>query len=131
MTMRESNKLRVQCEARAEVVAFEWKRPCGVTDDSRVTGSVAAWRAAFPTARAHRRGIHTLYMRECDQLSISPAAIAHLRGAKVLATSRCARAVTAAAAALLRAAYSSTGPRLALPERRICPSPTRAPPALA
>ena len=58
MTMRESNKVRVQCrEAHAEVAAFAWAdacwaRPEGVADDSRVKGNVAAWQFAFPAARA-------------------------------------------------------------------------------
>ncbi len=53
MTMRESNKLRVQCrEARAEVAAFGWMDACWERSDndkdSHVTGDVAACARPFP-----------------------------------------------------------------------------------
>ena len=52
MTMRESNKVRAQSrEAREAVMAFAWAEGAGA-DDSRVAGDVAAWRRAFPAARA-------------------------------------------------------------------------------
>jgi hypothetical protein len=117
MMMRESNKLRVQCaEARAEVAAFEW-----ADDDSRVTGSVAAWRGAFPAARAvnvsgradfcdadfaHIRGgpgarLHTVRMRKCG--GVTDAAFAHLRGIHTLEMGYCDQAaLTDAAFAHLR-----------------------------
>ena len=113
MTMRESNKLRVQCrEVRAEVVAFEWADACwerlgDVVDDSRVTGNVAAWRVAFPSARAvnvsdredlrdadfaHIRGgprvrLHTVRMQSCK--GVTGAAFAHLAGIHTLTMSWC------------------------------------------
>jgi hypothetical protein len=122
MTMRESNKLRMQCrEARAEVVAFEWMdacwaRPFGVDDDSRVLGSVAAWRVAFPAARAlnvsrrayweapRRRAYYTTGRDVCD------ADFAHIRGGPGvrLHTVRMAgcRGVTDAAFAHLRGIHT-------------------------
>ena len=79
-----------------------WKRPHGVVDDSRITGNVAAWRAAFPAARAvnvsfredlrdadfaHIRGgpgvrLHTVLMAHCT--GVTDAAFAHLRGVHTL-----------------------------------------------
>ena len=46
--MIDSNKVRVQCvECRNAVMDFPW-----MDDKSIITGSVEAWRAAFPVARA-------------------------------------------------------------------------------
>ena len=66
---------------------------------SRIVGSVAAWRACFPYARAvnicgnknvtdadfmHFEGIHTLDMGLCNQAPITDAAFVHLRGIHTL-----------------------------------------------
>ena len=163
LTMIDSNKVRVQCvECRKAVMEFPW-----MDKKSKIKGSVRAWRAAFPVARAanvsyrddivdadfvhirgdarvrlhtvymsnckrvtdaafvhlrgihtldmygcnqititdiafiHLRGIHTLYMRWCNQETITPAALTHLRGIHTLTTLGCSPAVRSAAAALL------------------------------
>jgi hypothetical protein len=129
MTMRESNKLRVQCrEAREEVAAFEWADACwgplDVVDDSRVM-ACAVWRRAFPAARAvnvsfrkdlcdadfvHIRGgpgvrLHTVRMRGC--MGVTDAAFAHLRGVHTLDMSVCRQAtITDAAFAHLRGIHT-------------------------
>ena len=83
--MIDSNKVRVQCvECRQAVMDFPW-----MDANSRITGSVKAWRAAFPVARAvnvserqdivdadfvHIRGdarvrLHTVDMRWCRSVT--------------------------------------------------------------
>ena len=52
------------------------------------------------SAFIHLRGIHTLNMSFCDQATITPAALIHLRGIHTLATYYCSPAVQSAAAAL-------------------------------
>ena len=49
------------------------------------TGSVAVTDAAF----VHLRGIHTLGINRCDQLTITDAAFAHLQGIYILGINRC------------------------------------------
>jgi hypothetical protein len=98
LTMRDSNKVRVQCvECRDAVMDFPW-----MDVKSRIRGSVKAWRAAFPCARAvnvagrrdivdadfvHIRGdararLHTVNMGWCN--SVTDAAFVYLRGIHTL-----------------------------------------------
>jgi hypothetical protein len=98
LTMIDSNKVRVQCvECRDAVMDFPW-----MDAESQIKGSVKAWRAAFPCARAvnvswhgdivdadfvHIRGdararLHTVNMGYCD--SVTDAAFVHLRGIHTL-----------------------------------------------
>ena len=106
LTMKDSNKLRVQCvECRDAIMAFEW-----MDYISRITGSVQAWRAAFPLARmvnvsgrynitdadfVHIRGdlqrvrLHTVNIGRCRNLRITDAAFVHLRGIHTLDISDC------------------------------------------
>ena len=121
LTMIDSNKVRLLCiECRQAVMDFPWM------DNSRIKGSIKAWRAAFSCARAvyiynrqdivdadfvhirgdarvrlhtvnmsfcrsltdaafvHLRGIHTLDMRYCRQVTITDAAFVHMRGIHTL-----------------------------------------------
>ena len=104
MTMKDSNKVRVQCvECRKAVMDFPW-----MDDDSRIKGSIKAWRAAFPAARTanvsgrfdlvdadfvHIRGdvqqvrLHTVIM--CNCCEITDAAFVQLRGIHTLDMSCC------------------------------------------
>ena len=98
LNMIDSNKVRVQCvECRKAVMDFPW-----MDEKSHIKGSVRAWRAAFPVARAlnvsqrydivdadfvHIRGdarvrLHTVYMWECNR--VTDAAFVHLRGIHTL-----------------------------------------------
>jgi hypothetical protein len=98
LNMIDSNKVRVQCvECRQAVMDFQW-----MDDVSRIKGSVKAWRAAFPVARAvnvsyrydlvdadfvHIRGdararLHTVNMDGCR--AVTDAAFIHLRGINTL-----------------------------------------------
>ena len=103
LTMIDSNKVRVQCvECRQAVMDFPWMDAV-----SRITGSVKAWRAAFPCARAvnvsrrrdivdadfvHIRGdarvrLHTVnmsYITTTPPLMITDAALVYLRGIHTL-----------------------------------------------
>ena len=50
LTMNDSNALRVVCKKfRGAVMDFPWMNS---SDESRIRGSLRAWRAAFPAARA-------------------------------------------------------------------------------
>jgi hypothetical protein len=92
--MIDSNKVRVQCvECRQAVMDFPW-----MDAESQISGSVKAWRAAFPCARAvnvskrnnivdadfvHIRGdawvrLHTVNMGYCD--SVTDAALCIYEG---------------------------------------------------
>ena len=104
LTMKESNALRSVCvEFREAVMDFPW-----MDAESKITGSVKAWRAAFPAARAvnvsgradivdsdflHIRGfarharLHTVNMEQCS--GVTDAAFVHLRGVKMLDMSWC------------------------------------------
>jgi hypothetical protein len=105
LTMKDSNKVRVQCvECRKAVKDFPW-----MDAESRIKGSVEAWRASFPCARAvnvsgrvdivdadfvHIRGntrvrLHTVKMLQC--LRVTSAAFVHLRGIHTLDMSQCRR----------------------------------------
>ena len=98
LNMRDSNKVRVQCvECRQAVMDFPW-----MDEKSHITGSIRAWRAAFPVARAanvsyrsdivdedfvHIRGdvrvrLHTVRMWCCK--SVTDAAFVYLRGIHTL-----------------------------------------------
>jgi hypothetical protein len=98
LNMIDSNKVRVQCrECHQAVKDFQW-----MDDKSHIKGSVEAWRAAFPCARAvnvsqrgdivdadfvHIRGdarvrLHTVNIWNC--LRITDAAFVHLRGIHTL-----------------------------------------------
>jgi hypothetical protein len=98
LTMKDSNKVRVQCvECRDAVMDFPW-----MDAKSRIKGSVKAWRAAFPCARAvnvsyridivdadfiHIRGdarvrLHTVNMGWCH--NVTDAAFVYLRGIHTL-----------------------------------------------
>ncbi len=136
MTMIDSNNLRPVCvEFRQAIKDFPW-----MDEDSHIKGSVKAWRAAFPVARAvniserqdivdadfvhirgdarvrlhtldmrgckmvtdaafvHLRGIHTLYMEECNQVTITDAAFVNLRGIHTLGMGGCNQATITDAA---------------------------------
>ena len=107
LTMEESNALRSVCtEFREAVMDFPW-----MDAKSVIKGSLRAWRAAFPVARAVNisqrndivnadfehirgpRGIHTLDMSYCRlSTTITDAAFVHLRGIHTLNMSYCNRA---------------------------------------
>ena len=122
LTMIDSNKVRVQCvECRNAVKDFPW-----MDDESRITGSVKAWRAAFPVARkvnvsrrddivdadfVHIRGdarrvrLHTVHMYRCKL--VTDAAFVQLRGIHTLDMSGCNQAtITDAAFVHLRGIHS-------------------------
>jgi hypothetical protein len=100
LALAESNAVRAVCrELREAVRAFPW-----ADMTTRVPGSLAAWRAAFPAARGanvakradlcdadffHLRGIRTLDMSYCSQETITDGAFAHLRGIHTLDMSGC------------------------------------------
>ena len=127
LTMIDSNKVRGLCEeCRQAVMDFPWMDTVSI-----IKGSVQAWRAAFPVARAvnvsarndiidadfvhirgdarvrlhtvnmsecsnvtdaafvHLHGIHTLYMRGCNQVTIADAAFVHLPGIHTLDMFNC------------------------------------------
>ena len=104
--------LRASCtEARAAVAAAPWRDAA-----TRIRGSVAAWRACFPAARAaglmhwhtdadfvHLRGIHTL-SADHNQ-NITNAAFEHLAGIHTLSTGSCDR-ITDAAFAHIRGVHT-------------------------
>ena len=119
LNMIDSNKVRVQCvECRKAVMDFEW-----MDAESRIKGSVKAWRAAFPCARAvnvsqrrdivdadfvHIRGdahvrLHSVNINRCS--NVSGSAFAHLRGIHTLDMSDC-RQVTDAAFENLRGIHT-------------------------
>ena len=112
LTMIDSNKVRAQCvECRKAVMDFPW-----MDDESEIKGSVEAWRAAFPVARAvnirnrddivdadfvHIRGdarvrLHTVNMNDCQ--SVTDAAFVHLRGIHTLNIYECNQATITDAA---------------------------------
>ena len=67
LNMIDSNKVRVQCvECRKAVKDFPWMDAV-----SRITGSVKAWRAAFPCARA---------VNVSERYDIVDADFVHIRG---------------------------------------------------
>ena len=123
LNMIDSNKVRVQCvECRQAVMDFPWM---DVSYDSRVRGSVRAWRAAFPVARAvnvsqrddivdadfvHIRGdarvrLHTVNMWNCKR--VTDAAFFHLRGIHTLEMWGCNQAtITDAAFICLRGIHT-------------------------
>ena len=103
MTMKDSNKLRVQCrECHQAVKDFPW-----MDDVSWIKGNIKAWRAAFPCARAvnvserydivdadfmHIRGdarvrLHTVHMAYCK--NVTDAAFVYLRGIHTLRMRGC------------------------------------------
>ena len=103
MTMIDSNNVRPVCvEFRQAIMEFPW-----MDLESEIKGSIKAWRAAFPVARAlsvegrqdivdadfvHIRGdarvrLHTLDIRGCK--SVTDAAFIHLRGIQKLYMSGC------------------------------------------
>ena len=110
LNMIDSNKVRVQCvECRQAVKDFQW-----MDAESRIKGSVKAWRAAFPVARAvnishrndivdadfvHIRGdarvrLHTVDVAGCQR--VTDAAFVYLRGIHTLDMSYCRRITDAA-----------------------------------
>jgi hypothetical protein len=123
LTMIDSNKVRVQCrECRQAVMDFPWM---DASYESRVSGSVRAWRAAFPVARAvnvwnrsdivdadfvHIRGdarvrLHTVNMMHCKR--VTDAAFVHLRGIHTLNMIGCKQAtITDAAFVHLRGIHT-------------------------
>ena len=102
LTMIDSNNVRPVCvELRQAIMDFPW-----MDDKSKIKGSVEAWRASFPCARAvnvkgrnivdadfvHIRGdarvrLHTLDMRNCWR--VTDAAFVHLRGIQKLYMNHC------------------------------------------
>jgi hypothetical protein len=142
LTLPESNAVRGVCaELRDAVRAFPW-----ADAETRLTGSLAAWRAAFPAARAanvsrrkdlrdadfvHLRGIHTLDMSFCFQATITDGAFVHLRGIHTLDMSNCNQAtITDGAFAHLRGVHtltmrSSTSLPAWTPCSRTCAASTR------
>ena len=105
LNMKDSNNVRIQCvECRKAVMDFPW-----MDKNSKIKGSVRAWRAAFPYARAvnvtnrdnlvdedfvHIRGdarvrLHTVRMRRCTR--VTDAAFVYLRGIHTLDMSRCSQ----------------------------------------
>ena len=89
LTTRDARALRlVSRMCCADVAAARW-----LDAETRITGSLAAWRACFPGARAanvegrrdltdadfaHLAGVRTLNMVRCTGITI--AGLAHLRG---------------------------------------------------
>ena len=120
LNMIDSNKVRVQCvECRDAVMDFQW-----MDAESHIKGSVKAWRAAFPCARAvnvsyrydivddadfvHIRGdarvrLHTVDMAHC--YNVTDAAFTYLRGIHTLDMSWC-REITDAAFVHLRGIHT-------------------------
>ena len=109
--------LRAACtEARAAVAAVPWE------DMDEPIYRLDSWRACFPAACAakisdrpaigdaafvHLRGIHTLDMGNCCNLSITDAAFVHLRGIHTLKMSGCfQRSITDAAFEHLRGIHT-------------------------
>ena len=103
LTMIDSNKVRGLChECRQAVMDFPWMDTVSI-----IKGSVQAWRAAFPVARAvnvsarndiidadfvHIRGdarvrLHTVNIGFCKK--VTDAAFVHLRGIHTLGMSVC------------------------------------------
>ena len=103
LNMIDSNKVRVQCrECHQAVKDFPW-----MDSKSKIKGSVKAWRAAFPVARAvnvskrndivdedfvHIRGdarvrLHTVYIEGCKR--VTDAAFIRLRGIHRLDMDNC------------------------------------------
>ena len=98
LTTRDARALRLVCRlCCADVAAARW-----LDAETRITGSLAAWRACFPGARAanvagrhdlrdadfaHLAGVKTLNMHECT--GITDAGLAHLRGIHTLHMSEC------------------------------------------
>ena len=103
MTMIDSNNVRPVCrECRRAIMDFPW-----MDDVSKIKGSVEAWRAAFPVARAvnvmerqdivdadfvHIRGdarvrLHIVNMQGCKR--VTDAAFVHLRGIQILCMNNC------------------------------------------
>ena len=121
LTMIDSNNVRAQCvECRKAVMDFPW-----MDDKSKIKGSVKAWRASFPAARAvnisdrndiddadfvHIRGdarvrLHTVDMNNCQ--SVTDAAFVHLRGIHTLWMIGCNQAtITDAAFVNLRGIHT-------------------------
>jgi len=112
MTMIDSNKVRVQCrECHQAVKDFPW-----MDSETKIKGSVKAWRAAFPVARAvnvserddivdedfvHIRGdararLHTVKIARCK--NVTDAAFIYLRGIHTLFISGCNQATITDAA---------------------------------
>ena len=110
MTMKDSNKVRVQCrECHQAVKDFPW-----MDNVSWIKGNIKAWRAAFPCARAvnvskrddivdadfvHIRGdarvrLHTVNLSDCT--AITDAAFVHLRGIHTLNIGGCKQITDAA-----------------------------------
>jgi hypothetical protein len=120
LTMIDSNKVRVQCrECHQAVKDFPW-----MDAESVINGSIKAWRAAFPCARAvnvveralvdadfvHIRGdarvrLHTVDLSMC--VNFTDAAFIHLRGIHTLNMSYCRQAtITNAAFVHLRGIHT-------------------------
>ena len=109
LSTREACALRlVNHECRDAVTAATWHDA-----ETRITGSLASWRACFPGALAanvmgrsdlmdadfvHLTGVKTLDMRWCPQ--ITDAGLAHLTGVKTLDIRRCERITDAGLAHL-------------------------------
>ncbi len=93
LTMRDGNELRQVCRlVRGDVAAARWR-----DEETRIWGSLAAWRACFPGAvaaylqersdlrdadLAHLAGVKVLYMVSCT--GITDAGLAHLTGIHTL-----------------------------------------------
>ena len=135
LTLTQLNAVRGVCrELREAVRAFPW-----ADMTTRVLGSLAKWRAAFPAARAanvserrdlcdadfvHLRGIHTLNMAGCSQATITDGTFAHLRGIHTLNMSYCRQAtITDGAFAHLRGIHTL--------DMRLCNQTTITPAAIA
>ena len=97
LTTHDARALRLVCRlCCADVAAARW-----LDVETRITGSLAAWRACFPGARAanvdwradltdadfaHLAGVKTLKMAGCSR--ITDAGLAHLRGIHTLSIRR-------------------------------------------
>ena len=121
LTMKDSNNVRPVCvELRQAIMDFPW-----MDKESKIKGSVKAWRKAFPYARVvnvswrqdivdadfvHIRGdarvrLHTVKMWHCG--SVTDAAFVHLRGIHALNMSGCDQAtITDAAFVHLRGIHT-------------------------
>ena len=108
LTTREARALRLVCRlCCADVAAARWH-----DEETRISGSLAAWRACFPDARAANvavrvdlrdadfarlAGLKALNMSECT--GITDAGLAHLTGIHTLGMRECNAATIAAALA--------------------------------
>ena len=119
LTTRDARALRLVCHlCCTDVTAARW-----LDMETRITGSLAAWRACVPGARtanvegrrnltdadfAHLAGVKTLKMGQCSR--ITDAGLEHLRGIHMLQMWHCS-GITDAGLAHIRGIHTLDMPR--------------------